>query len=354
MDDLYLLEEYVDLRLGIEGLDRTLRRGWDICGDMRCLIITDLGKAGRHLAPSLAIDMSLALQSIGCDTSLHIMDKEDTQGSFCSIDEDLLRSIDRLGSRGAVLICLSNDIAPIPDSYGGGRLKDHLIRKGLKVVYSKNLADISPRYYETFRRSASFDPVNDMDRYLRVKILLDRGKTMHIRTAKGTDLSFSIEGREARMNIGDHRYGGTNLPFGEIYIAPIESRSFGTAVIDGSTKSIHGTSKIDGPGNDIVMKFDDGRLVNTSSEDIEDTIKHAENNDPLGGDGISVLSEVGIGINPEASLTGLMLVDEKVAGTAHIAIGSNTSFGGKNRCSYHFDQIFKNPEIYIDGIRLDL
>ena len=64
---------------------------------------------------------------------------------------------------------------------------------------------------------------------------------------------------------------------------------------------------------------------------------------------INILAEFGIGLNPKATLIGNTLLDEKSLGTAHIALGMNTVFGGINNCSYHLDQIFKNPKILVDG-----
>jgi leucyl aminopeptidase (aminopeptidase T) len=46
-----------------------------------------------------------------------------------------------------------------------------------------------------------------------------------------------------------------------------------------------------------------------------------------------------------------MILDEKVHGTGHIAIGSNSWFGGAIKTIYHGDQVFKRPVFYIDGIK---
>jgi hypothetical protein len=48
-------------------------------------------------------------------------------------------------------------------------------------------------------------------------------------------------------------------------------------------------------------------------------------------------------------LTGNMLLDEKAAGTAHIALGSNTFMGGLIDASIHCDMVTRRPTILIDG-----
>jgi leucyl aminopeptidase (aminopeptidase T) len=47
-------------------------------------------------------------------------------------------------------------------------------------------------------------------------------------------------------------------------------------------------------------------------------------------------------------------MDEKAYGTAHIAIGLNTAFGGKNKATYHHDIVFFPSIIEIDGKKINI
>lgn len=47
------------------------------------------------------------------------------------------------------------------------------------------------------------------------------------------------------------------------------------------------------------------------------------------------LAELGIGLNPCARLTGVIMEDETVRGTAHFCFGDNSRFGGANRSGFH-------------------
>ena len=47
-----------------------------------------------------------------------------------------------------------------------------------------------------------------------------------------------------------------------------------------------------------------------------------------------------------------MLEDEKVKGTAHIALGNNMGFGGSIDVPIHIDGVFLSPTIYADGVRI--
>jgi hypothetical protein len=48
-------------------------------------------------------------------------------------------------------------------------------------------------------------------------------------------------------------------------------------------------------------------------------------------------------------LTGNMLFDEKAAGTAHVALGSNIYMGGTIDASIHCDMVLRAPTILVDG-----
>ena len=61
-----------------------------------------------------------------------------------------------------------------------------------------------------------------------------------------------------------------------------------------------------------------------------------------------MVAELGIGTNDEAILSGVILEDEKLYGTVHVAFGTNTSFGGTNKADCHYDGIILKPTLYLD------
>lgn len=71
-----------------------------------------------------------------------------------------------------------------------------------------------------------------------------------------------------------------------------------------------------------------------------------------GGDHGSSLAELGIGTNPAATLTGNVLEDEKVIGTAHIAFGTSAGLGGVNVAGVHIDGVLLRATVEVDGERL--
>ncbi len=171
--------------------------------------------------------------------------------------------------------------------------------------------------------------------------VLDSGSRVRVVTEKGTNLEFSIEGRRARRSTGLFLNAGDwgNLPGGEAYIAPVEGTANGVVVVDGSMAGI-GVLK-----EPIKMVFKDG--VATV---IEGGAEAKALNELLSRYGIEArqLGEFGIGTNPGARVSGVVLEDEKAIGTIHIALGSNFDFGGKIKAPVHLDGVVLNPDVYVD------
>jgi aminopeptidase len=173
---------------------------------------------------------------------------------------------------------------------------------------------------------------------------LKGSKTAHITTKLGTDVTVEFEGREWNSDTGLAMKKGdfTNLPGGEVYLAPINTN--GKLVIDGS----FGDWGILSEPLELTIK--DNFVVSTkggSSKELEKVFSE------LGHDARN-MAELGIGMNPNAKLWGILLEDEKVGHTIHMALGNNASFGGNINVQIHYDGIVKDPTVMIDGKVLDL
>ena len=67
------------------------------------------------------------------------------------------------------------------------------------------------------------------------------------------------------------------------------------------------------------------------------------------GDAARNIAELGIGTNPAARLSGNILESEKVAGTAHVALGASRHIGGTVDVPFHQDGVIARPTICVDG-----
>ncbi len=176
---------------------------------------------------------------------------------------------------------------------------------------------------------------------------LDKGEVVSIKTELGTDINFSIKGRIAYgRNVGIFSESGDwgNLPGAEAFVAPVEGTSNGVYVVDASQAGI---GKLDEPikvtvEKGFAVKFEGGR----EARDFERLVAS------VGEKGAYNISEFGIGTNPNARVSGVVLEDEKVAGTCHLALGKNSGFGGKVNVPFHVDGIFRKPTISIDDEKI--
>lgn len=144
-----------------------------------------------------------------------------------------------------------------------------------------------------------------------------------------------------------------NFPTGEVYFAPIEGKSSGTLVLNGSAENC-----IIGSNDEVTLRFEDGLLqVDASTfagggdiDSLRKDLEAARIEHPCS----MTLCEFGIGTNSEIKeLCGENVVDEKSLGTAHIAVGGNSVFDGRTICPYHHDLVFYPLSVEADGEILD-
>lgn len=171
--------------------------------------------------------------------------------------------------------------------------------------------------------------------------LLEKASTVRVTAPAGTDITMPIKGRTAHSSSGVFREKGQwgNLPTGEAYLAPVEGQSEGVVVVDGSMAMV-GMVK-----TPIRIQVKKGYAEDISGgEEAQRLIALLE---PHGKDARTV-AEFGIGTNDKAILTGIILEDEKVMGTIHIAFGDNKSMGGSVRVASHLDGLITHPTVWLD------
>ncbi|MCU7494556.1 MAG: aminopeptidase [Ignavibacteria bacterium] len=178
---------------------------------------------------------------------------------------------------------------------------------------------------------------------LRLKKIFEKTRTVRVTSPAGTDITMDITGRTAYASKGlFHKKGESgNLPTGETFVAPREGTSQGVVVVDGSMAGL-GMIK----NANIKIQVEDGFATRiTGGPEARKLIKLL---DVHGKDARNV-AEFGIGTNDKAKLSGILLEDEKVMGTIHIAFGDNKSMGGSVHVESHLDGLVKKPTVYFDG-----
>jgi aminopeptidase len=139
-------------------------------------------------------------------------------------------------------------------------------------------------------------------------------------------LTLSVAGR-GWVNSDGHR----NMPSGEVFTGPVETSAEGR-IRFGVPSSPRGV-EVAG----IELEFREGRVVSARADRGDEVLQAMLATD----DGARVLGELGIGTNRGVDRPiGSILVDEKMGGTVHLALGrSYPETGGTNESAIHWDMI---------------
>lgn len=190
---------------------------------------------------------------------------------------------------------------------------------------------------------------------------------VHVTSAGGTDITVPVTNRKLMFDDGDFSKPGTggNIPAGEVFISPVVGGCEGTIVFDGSMTFADGDSILETPikckvskgfVTDITGGAEALRLLKTITEaELRSMVYEKEKKLPEGQGSIYKknarnIGELGIGLNPAATITGNMLEDEKAFRTCHFAIGEN--YDNDAPSLIHLDGVVRSPTItitYADG-----
>ena len=178
---------------------------------------------------------------------------------------------------------------------------------------------------------------------------LESCETVRLRGRAGTDLTLRVGGRPWLTDASPLVPGEfANYPGGEVFVAPYRDGADGVLVADLTVPyTVEGL--VDEP---VTLRFAGGRVTSIEGGRAADLLRELVAG---AGEGADVVAELGIGLNPTVVPRGHVMLDEKAAGTAHVAIGRNTgSYGGDNAASIHVDMIFSEPELEADGVPVEL
>ena len=207
-------------------------------------------------------------------------------------------------------------------------------------------AEMSLEDYEDFYFGACLidadDPVAEWkkvaERHQRLLEWMKGRNEVHIE-GEGTDLI---------LEVGDRTFipadGTANFPDGEIFTGPREDKTRGH--VSFTYPAIYGGQSVEG----IRLEFERGKVVDATAEKNEDFLIKKLDTDS----GARVLGELGIGTNfGIQSFTGEILLDEKIGGTVHLALGASyPETGGNNESAIHWDMVCdlrKGGRITVDG-----
>jgi aminopeptidase len=158
-------------------------------------------------------------------------------------------------------------------------------------------------------------------------------------TGPGTDIRLGIEGRSFVAADGLH-----NMPDGEFFTGPVEDSVEGQVTFH--LPAVVGGREISG----VHLRFEGGKVVDATAERGEEFLISMLDTD----EGARRLGELGIGTNYGIDRgTRDVLLDEKIGGTIHLAVGASyPETGGVNKSAVHTDMVCdlrRGGRIEVDG-----
>jgi len=309
------------------------------------LILGDTGIKGNNLSAALSACYYLYAKEKGFKVEL-VMGESKTRGDVA--DEDIKNALLDFPPYNIVVTNLSDRLG----SLGKKKSYRRICRdKPFKFITTTSLGYIPTGYLTQLMNLFNIDYKSLRRRQNRLKTYLDNADEIVIKTDAGTNIKMDVRGVKAISADGSFKeYGqGGNLPAGEVYLYPNENKVNGKFIIDASSRNRFKTELIREP---ITVKVKKGMITKieggVEADLYKDSLKWAADRAKYPSR-VKKIAELGIGMNKHAKVIGTTIIDEKAFGTAHIASGSNYWFGGTIRTIIHLDQVFRNPQVYVDG-----
>ncbi len=168
--------------------------------------------------------------------------------------------------------------------------------------------------------------------------IVNTAEAIEIKTPNGTHITMSKKGRQALSDDGILTKQGSfgNLPAGEVFLAPVEGSANGRLVLEWAP-----TRELKSP---ITLIVEDGIVKDVIGDEPYADYLMAKLNEREENRNIA---ELGMGTNDMAKRPDNILESEKILGTVHIALGDNSSFGGKVKTPFHQDFVFFKPMVIL-------
>ena len=316
----------------------------------------------------IAQELYTAANQAGAKTSLIY---QNSKTSFDNAEKTVLAAI---GTNPDVCFSISeNKLGKDPDATANPykndngepftHIFDYLLegKKSMRAVWTPGITE------DMYNRTVNINYGELTERCKKLGKIFENAINVQVTAAGGTNISVPVYGRKLMNDDGDFSKPGTggNIPAGEVFISPLVGKCQGVIVYDGSMTFSDGDSILETPitckvENGYVTEISGGeearRLLKTITEAENRSIEYEKNGKLPEGQGAIYkknarnIGELGIGLNPAASITGNMLEDEKAFRTCHFAIGEN--YDNDAPSLIHLDGVVRNPTItltYDDG-----
>ena len=228
---------------------------------------------------------------------------------------------------------------PISDYIVNTRDKIKRVTIAYPCISHAQEANMSLTEWENFVYTSCLQDWSKLRKFaLKLKSKFKEGSLVEIK-GENINLKFKVHGKKAAYDLEKVE----NMPAGEVFMAPFRESLEGEIKFD--YPIIEAGKKISG----IYLKFEKGKIVDFDAEENKDYLKSLIETD----ENSHYIGEFGIGFNPKINkYSGILLFDEKINATIHLAIGmAYKENGGGNDSSVHLDIVksMKKAKILVDN-----
>ncbi|HLY35985.1 MAG TPA: aminopeptidase [Candidatus Limnocylindria bacterium] len=222
----------------------------------------------------------------------------------------------------AAMLAANVYIAPTTKSISHTAARKRASEAGVRGATMPGVTD------EMLARVMAVDFDRMASRSRAVAALLTDADDARLTCPRGSDFRIDLRGRKGRADDGDLAASGAfgNLPCGEGFIAPLNGDG---TIVASSLASIGLTAQ------PTVITVEGGRIASAEGgvgpEFLERLTAYGEPGRNL--------AELGVGTNDRATVTGMILEDEKILGTVHVAFGASAAIGGTVAVPVHLDAV---------------
>ncbi len=189
--------------------------------------------------------------------------------------------------------------------------------------------------------NADYEEMEALTRRLAERVT--RAKTGRFTTPGGSDISFSLEGREAFPLVGIAREPGEHCacPGGEVAVSPVRGSAEGVMISPFCIEH-----KEHGQITDLMrIEVKGGSAVSVTGSPAADRFWRIL--DEVGELGKNV-AEFAFGTNAACRKRATVREAKKALGTCHMAFGDSKSLAGEVNAPLHVDMIYDTPTVWLD------
>jgi hypothetical protein len=315
----------------------------------KLLIVGDLGNENNRTSAIIISSFVLAAKKLNINFHIELQPLKQ-KGE--RMEKNISSALMELPEKNNIILCNSRIIGSI-NKLGSSFEKFANLRKH-KFVILDDLGEIPQENIKELIKGIAINSSSLEKKAKKIKAKLQNANELKITNNLGTEITITNL-KTVSINSGKYygRENGGQLPAGEIIIYPQESIN-GILFIDNSFRHNQGTTLIERP---IKIDIEKGIITSIQGYYEAELLKRSLSNAAVGilnPKNIYKIFQFGLGINKFVKKASSSIVNKKAVNTANITLGRDSETNSSINTSIKFDQVFNNPQFFLDGKKTNL